>query len=79
MKNPDRKTLLALGAITELGLNIVISFLLWILIASWVKSTFSLGNYVMIIGILLGLGSASLSCIKFYKLVVGEESRNEKK
>lgn len=79
MKNPDRKTLLALGAITELGLNIVISFLLWILIASWVKSTFSLGNYVMIIGILLGLGSASLSCIKFYKLVVGKESRNEKK
>lgn len=79
MKNPDRKTLLALGTITEFGLNIVISFLLWILIASWVKSTFSLGNYVMIIGILLGLGSASLSCIKFYKLVVGKESRNEKK
>ncbi len=79
MKNPDRKTLLALGTITEFGLNIVISFLLWILIASWVKSTFSLGNYVMIIGIFLGLGSSILSCIKFYKLVVGKESRNEKK
>ena len=77
MKNPDRKTLLAFGSVTELGLNIVISLLLWILIASWVKNTFSLGNYVMIIGILLGLGSASLSCFKFYKSAVGEDN-NEK-
>ena len=74
MKNPNRNTLLALGAITELGLNVVISFLLWILIASWVRNTFSLGNYIMIIGILLGLGSASLSCFKFYKLAVREDN-----
>lgn len=78
MKNPNRKTLMALGAITELGLNIVISFLLWILIASWVKNTFSLGNYVMIIGIFLGLGSAALSCIKFYRMVVEKERNDEK-
>ena len=77
MKNPHKKMIFALSAITELGLNIVISFLLWILIASWVKSTFSLGNYVMIIGILLGLGSSSLSCFKFYKSAV-EEDNNEK-
>lgn len=79
MKNPRKKMLFALSAITELGLNIVISFLLWILIASWVKSTFSLGNYVMIIGILLGLGSASLSCVKFYKLAMGKDSDDDKK
>ena len=78
MKNPDKKTFLALSAITELGLSVVISLLLWILIASWVRKTFSLGNYVIIIGIFLGLGSAALSFVKFYKAAVEKESHNEK-
>lgn len=78
MKNPDKRTLFALNSITELGLNIILSFLLWILLASWIKNTFSLGNYVMIIGIFLGLGSAVLSFVKFYKIAVRKEKRNEK-
>ena len=78
MRNPNRKTLMALGLITELGLNIVISFLLWILIAAWIKNTFSLGNYVMIIGIFLGLGSSALSFMKFFRTAVEKEHNDEK-
>lgn len=78
MKNPNKKIVFALGSITELGLNIIISLLLWIFIATWVKNTFSLGNYVILIGILLGLGSAALSFIKFYKAAVEKESNDEK-
>lgn len=78
MKNPNKKLLDALGSITQFGLTIVISILLWIVIAVWIKNTFSLGNYVVIIGIILGLGSAVLSCVKFYNMVVEKENKNEK-
>ena len=79
MRKPDRKTFIALGLITEFGLNIVISFLLWIFIASWIKNHFSLGNYVMIIGIFLGLGSSALSFMKFFKTAVEKEKKDERK
>ena len=79
MKTPDRKTLLALKSLTDLGLNIVISLLLWIFIAHLVKKSFGLGNYVMLIGICLGLGSAALSFVKFCKMAVEKEKKDEKK
>lgn len=69
MKKHRREMFLALSNITQLGLSIVISFLLWIMLALWLKKTFHLGNFIMIIGILLGLGSAILSFIKFCKEV----------
>ena len=69
MKN-DKKTLaLALSGITQLGISVVVSFILWILIASWVKNTFNLGNYVMVIGIICGAGSAGISFYDFCKKV----------
>ncbi len=44
----------------------------------WVKDKFNLGNFVMIIGIFLGSGSAVLSFIKFCKLISPKENDNEK-
>ena len=76
MKKHRREMFLALSNITQLGLNIVISFLLWIMLASWLKKTFHLSNFIMIIGILLGLGSGVLSFIKFCEKVI-EEDKNE--
>lgn len=77
MKKHRREMFLALSNITQLGLNIVISFLIWIMIASWARKTFHLSNFVMVIGILAGVGSAILSFIKFYKEVI-KENKNEK-
>ena len=66
MNDNSRKEIFeALSAITGLGLSVVISFLLWIGIAYWVQSKFSLGNYVMVIGVLLGIGSGSMTFLKF--------------
>jgi len=68
----------AIAGITQLGLSVVISFLLWIMIASWLKSTFNLGNWIMIAGIASGLVSAVLSFLKFCLKVSGREKKNEK-
>ena len=78
MKNSKKEIFTALGSISQLGLSVIISFLLWILIASKVKEVFSLGNYVMVIGIFLGLGSAVLSFLKFCKLTLPKEEKDEK-
>ena len=77
MKNNRKEILNALNSITQLGLSVVISFLLWSIIASWVKKTFLLGDFVMVIGVLLGAGSAGLSFVKFCKLTVSKEKKDE--
>lgn len=53
--------------ITQLGIRISVSFLIWILIALWLKKVFVFGNFIMVVGIFLGLGSAILSFYDFYK------------
>ena len=78
MNNNRKEILNALNSITHLGLSVVISFLIWIFIAAWVKKTFSLGNYVMVAGIFLGMGSAVLSFVKFCKMSVLKEKNDEK-
>lgn len=80
MKNNRKEFALALTAITQLGVNVVVSFLLWIFIATWIKNKFSLGNYVVVTGIVLGMGSAALSFYDFCKKVsraTEKENHNE--
>lgn len=77
MKNNRKEIAKAISSITELGLSVIISFLLWIIIAAWIKNKFSLGNYVMVIGVLLGAGSAILSFVKFCKSITSEEKDYE--
>ena len=77
MKNNHKEIFQALNSITQLGLSVVISFLIWIFIAMWVKNKFNLGNYVMIAGIFLGIGSAVLSFIKFCEMASPKEKNDE--
>lgn len=78
MKNNHKEIFQALNSISQLGLSVIISFLLWIFIAMWIRDKFNLGNSVMLIGILLGLGSGVLSFIKFCKLISPKEKNDEK-
>ncbi len=55
----------ALSAVTQLGIHVAVSFLLWIFAAQWVRRTFRLGNYVSVLGVILGAGSGALSFWKF--------------
>ena len=77
MKKEHKEIFQALNAITQLGLSVIISFLIWIFIAMWVKNKFHLGNFIMIIGILLGLGSAVLSFVKFCGLISPKEKNDQ--
>jgi len=78
MNNNRKEIFQALNSITQLGLSVVISFLLWIFIAMWIRDKFNLGNFIMIIGIFLGLGSAVLSFVKFCGIISPKEKNDEK-
>ena len=69
MKMPDRRVMKALSSITQLGISVIVSFIIWILIASWLKKTFSLGNAVMVIGIICGAGSGAMSFVNFCRRI----------
>ena len=77
MKNNRREIVEAFSSISQLGLSIIISFVLWIVIAGWFRDTFDLGNWVMLLGILFGTGSAVLSLWKFCKRTTKKESKDE--
>ena len=66
MKN-KKAFALALSGITQLGIRVVLSFLIWIFIALRLKNAFDLGNYIVLIGIILGIGSAGISFYDFCK------------
>ena len=74
MTKKNKEIIDALSNITQLGLSVAISFLLWIFIALKIKNYFNLGNIVMLLGVLLGTGSAILSFIKFLKAATKENN-----
>ena len=77
-KNSRKEIFEALSAVPGLGLSVMVSFLIWIGIAYWVQSKFSLGDFVMIIGVLLGIGSGSMTFIKFCSRDSKKGEKNEK-
>ena len=79
MDKDSRKEIFeALSAVTGLGLSVMVSFLIWIGIAYWLQNKFSLGNYVMVIGVLLGIGSGSMTFIKFCSRDLRKGNKDEK-
>lgn len=74
-----REVIKALSAFTQLGISVAVSFLLWILIAMWLRKTFNMGNGVMVAGVILGAGSGFLSFIKYLKAFESSDAPKENK
>ena len=75
----------ALTMISQFGISTIAPMLLCIFAAIWLKNRFGLGDYVVLIGIILGIGSGFMSMIKMIRQMSElskkedeDESRNEK-
>ena len=53
--------------ITQLGLSIISPLLVFVLGAAWLKDRFDLGAWIIILGLLLGLGGAVSAGVTFYR------------
>ncbi len=77
MKKDMRSFAYALSAITQLGLRIAASFLIWIGIAAYLKRRFCLTDKIMLLGIICGMGSAVLSLVHFCRVSVSHCDKKE--
>ena len=74
MKNKSVFT--ALGMITQFGISTITPMLLCIFVALWLKSRFGLGDWVVLVGVLMGVGSGFMSMMKMIRQM-SELSRKE--
>ncbi len=75
--NKKYKSLKALAYVTQLGFNIITPVILCIIIAIYIKNKFMLGDYAVILGIIVGCGAGFMSLLNFIKLVE-KENKSDK-
>lgn len=68
----------ALSLITQLGLSIAAPIFLSVWGAGRLAKKLDLGNWVILLGILFGIGGAAASALKFYHYVINKEGGKEK-
>ncbi len=77
MKKSYSDIIKALSYLTQVGLTAVIPIFIWIYIAEFIRERLSLGSYVLIIGILLGIASAYVSLYKLFKAMSSDNNKNK--
>lgn len=61
------KALRELSWLTQLGFSIVSPLLICVLGSVWLRNRFTLGRWVVIVGLLLGLGGALSAGLAFFR------------
>lgn len=74
MKNKSVFT--ALGMVTQFGISTITPMLLCIFVALWLQNRFGLGDWVVLVGVLMGVGSGFMSMMKMIRQM-SELSRKE--
>ncbi len=75
MKNKNN-IITALAMVTQFGITVITPVLLCTFAAVWLREKFGLGNFTVILGILIGIVSSVLSMKKMLKQM-GEMSKKE--
>ncbi len=67
----------ALAHITQFGLDMVAPIVLCTIIAVSIKNAFDIGNWIVIVAIILGVAASGLNMMKFIKTVNKEMGGND--
>ncbi len=76
-KNKTFESFKNLSFITQFGLSIISPIIIYVWLASWLKSKFSLGDWIMVAGIMLGLFSAFYSGASFFRYVLRQAKKSQ--
>ncbi len=60
---------------TQIGLSMSIPPILSLLVASWLQEKFQLGNWVMIVGIVLGIGGMITNLLEYVRMFSNRAKR----
>ncbi len=67
-----------LAWITQLGLSVIIPIVVCTLIGNYLKNQFGFSDIIVLISIFLGLISAGINCIKFFRYAEKEAEKSKK-
>jgi len=67
-----------LTLLTQLAISLLTPIIMCIFRCTWLKNKFGLGNWIIIFGILFGLGSGLLSVWKFMVVFQRESDESQK-
>ncbi len=73
----NREAMKYFGMATQVGLNVIVSFGIWIFIGNVIQDFFNLSNWIIIISIIFGLISASYSITSFFKMAIRDAQKGE--
>lgn len=68
-----------LALLTQLGLSVAVPPILCLYAANWLRSRLDLGLWIMVIGLLLGLGGAAVNVWKLWKMIERRSERRGRK
>ena len=68
-----------LSIFTQLGVSVATPLVVLIGGAWWLQNRFRLGTWVLVLGIILGIGTAADMALRFYRQVMQKTKRDEKK
>lgn len=82
MEDPHKQTawaqtLKAAFAFTQLGLTLVAPLVLCIALAWWLQDRFSLGDWVMPVGVLVGFSAMLLTLIRYLRALIRESKKRQ--
>lgn len=73
--HPLMKVLRNLTWLTQLGMSIIAPPVLCIGVCFWLQHRFSLGVWIMLLGVVLGLGAALSSAFRFGQMVLNQAEK----
>lgn len=76
--SPMFKLLRNLAWLTQLGLSIIAPPVLCIGGCWWLQARFNLGVWIMVLGIVLGLGASASGALQFYRMVRRQAEKGKK-
>ena len=74
-----REVAWGLSIFTQLGVSVATPLVVLIGGAWWLQNRFQLGAWVLVLGIILGIGTAADMALRFYRQVMQKTKREEKK
>ena len=70
------KALKNLALISQLAINMIVPILGAVLLANWLMKRFSVGNWIIVIAVILGVTTGAMSVWKLLRNSVREAERN---
>lgn len=81
MGNPNKKIFTSmkyLSLLSQLGISVIVPPLLCILATLWLKNRFGLGDWVVLVGILIGMAVGLTSLFNYFQIAIKDAKKSQK-